>query len=277
MNDKINSARLSTFILVEYYKKLIDLACNFLDESDEFKELIDKINNAIRVENEMYENISLDEINKCLDDIKDIKIADDLIARYYSKLNYQKRIKDGGKVIDDRILLSALISAKISIDLLKILENMINNLETNEKIDENDIYMLKMHHINNKYLYFTSNNFLERYAIEYNFDINKIPAISFRDIEEKFNVSFINNIGIIFTNYVIDSMNEIKNLKSDNKYYLSYKSMMELARVEAILPYLDIKAIKNIEDKYDYKNDTDITIRAIKKKIKKRKEELTQD
>ena len=276
MSDNINSARLSTFILFEYYKKLIDLACNFLDESDEFKELIDKINNAIRVENEMYANMSLDEINKCLDNIPNV-IADDLIARYYSKLNYQKRINDGGKVIDDGILLSAVISAKISIDLLKILENMINNLETNEKIDENDIYMLKMHHINNKYLYFTSNNFLERYAIEYNFDINKIPAISFRDIEEKFNVSFINNIGIIFTNYVIDSMNEIKNLNSDNKYYLSYKSMMELARVEAILPYLDIKAIKNIEDKYDYKNDTDITIRAIKKKIKKRKEELTQD
>lgn len=277
MNDNISSARLATYVLVNDYKQLIDMACNFLDDTDEFRELVSKIDKHVRIENRMYANLTLEEINKCLDEIKDREIDNDLIARYYSKLSYNKKIKEGGIVINDGILLNAVMSEKLSIDLLKNLERMINDLDNNEKLSEHDIYMLKKNHINNKYLYFTSNTALEIYALAYNFDINIMPRIDFKDIEEKFNVNLHDSIRRNYTQYVIDSINDIKNLKSNDKYYLSYKSMTELARVEAVLPYLDEFAIKTIEDNYEFKTDTDITIRTMKKKIRKRKEELNNN
>ena len=274
MNDRITSARLATYIMVQYYNKLIKLANDFLEDSFEYIELVKMIREKVIVENNAYANMTKEDIEICLNEIKNQEINNDLLARYYSKLNYQKRIKDGGKVLDNSVLLSGVISAKISIDLLKKLDTIINNIDNNPNISEEDAYILKLYHITNKFMYFTSNTYLEKYALQYNFNIESMPSIEFSDIEKKYNVRFVDNITSVLANYIIDGINELVNLKSDDEYYRTYKSLTELSRFEVMLPYLNINSIKLIENSYNKENDTDITIRKIKKKIKERKEEL---
>lgn len=273
MSDNINNAILATSILVELYDKLLDLSCSFQEESNEYSELIIRIKHCIKIENEAYEKLSKDELNKCFDEIKGIIIDNDFMARYCGRISYYKKLMDEG-IDNDKGLLSGVISAKLTIDLLKKLNIIILDVYNNPDISDDEKDMILMHHISNKFLFLTSNPFLEEYATNYNFNIDLIPEISFNDIEEEFNVNFMDSVSNTLATYIMDGIHELQVLNNDDKYFVAYKSLMEMARVDASLPYLDLKSIKMIEDNYDYLYDKSIVISNIKRKIRARKEEL---
>lgn len=274
--NNTNTAWLATYILVTNYNKLLELLYTSQEDTPEFKELLDKIKKCVDVENETYSKLSQEFITSTLDSIHEDQELDPYMIRYYNKLVEQKRINRKDPCINN-ILLSDVISTKISIDLLKILEETMKKLEDNDSISERDLAFLRIHHINSKFQYFTSNNFFEQYALEYNFDIDEMPPIDFKEIEQIYGIDFTKTMSKTLADYIIGSMQEIKELKDEDKYYISYKGLLELARVEAMLPYLDIETIKDIESRYEAVIDENITVRQMKKKIKQKKEELNNN
>ena len=65
----------------------------------------------------------------------------------------------------------------------------------------------------------------------------------------------------------------------NDRYLVTYSSLFECARIEALLPYLNIDEVNSILNLYDdskYRYDANGALRKVKKIIQKRKEEFSE-
>ena len=278
MNETLFKISTASLIITSSYNKLISLALADMEESEEYQEYNEKIKKYVSYENELYQSLSEKDINEYDTLMQNISRFDNQVdARIYSRINDIKRIKNNQPVINNNILLSSIISSKLTIDILKNVDHIINNLTENEELDETDITMLNLYKKRYKYHYLTSNYFIEKLSIEHNFELNNIPSYSYEAIEDRFDIRFLDNIQNNFYNYVITSLEELANMHSDNKYVLIYSSIFEIARIESIIEYLDLNSLNKLFrfiNEHKTKYDCNSALRKVRKIIIKKKEEF---
>ena len=279
MQENIIGARAASFISLSYYNRLKNLVLSGMEDTDEYNAIISRLKKYVKVENEQYSLVTKEELDNYFKYLENAEISDSLDGRCYLKLKERKKETYGSLKVGDKILFSSVISSKIYIDVLKDVEEKINSLEENDVMDNEDIEMIKTYHINYMFHYFTSNKFLEQIAINNKFNINNIPRITFEEIEEVYNIKFIDNIQNIIYNYIVESIDELANFETEDKYLLSYISIFEVARVKVMLPYLNKENLEKIMElfktnKYSY--DKNGSLRKVKKLVKKRKEEFSE-
>lgn len=278
MDNNLFNISMASLFITATYEKLLKLEFIDLTDGVEYEDTINNLKRYVDMENEFYHKLTKIDIDTYFNLIKDIhRFNNQVDARIYSRMNDIKRINDGNISIDNNILLSSVISSKLTIDILKNVHNKIKELEDNSEFTVDDVMSLQLYETRFMYHYLTSNYFIERLSLENNFDLNEIPGYSYQDIEKRFNIQFINNIQNNFYNYVIESLNQLTNIKSDDKYLLIYSSIFEIARIEAMLPYLNSDSINKLLatiEEHTIKYDSNSALRKIKKIINKRKEEF---
>lgn len=273
MDDNLLSVRMISMIALSYYEKLINLTNNYMEDSYEYDEIIEKLKEMIMLENKEYNSISIDVINNYFSNLDFNKINTSLEERMFNKLSWRKKVLDGETKTDDMAILSDVIDSKILIDTLKLVNIKINAID-----EDNDMLtVLREYHRNSKYTYLSSNNYLELLSIAYNFDIDKIPSINFSDIEKLYGINFVNSSGKIFYYYIIDGMNYLATINHNDKALEAYLSLMELSRIEVLLKYIDKDMLISIMEVYNkeysiYKDNAALI--NVKRLIRKRKEEF---
>ena len=276
-NETLFKINIASLIISLIYDKIIKYDLIDMGDSLECQEYIDKLSQCIKVEQDLYRHATKEDVSTYFNLIKGIRRFDSTKdSRIYNRMNDKKRMNEKQHMVDT-VLLSSIISSKLIIDVIKGVDYKINNLKTNDEVDNYDIYILKLYNKRMKYHYLGSNDFIESLAIKYNFNINEIPSYDFKAIEDRCGFKFLDAIKSILLNYVMDSIRELADLKIDDKYLLLYTSLFEISRVEAILPYLDEEAIDKVilmYTNYKYSYDSNSALRKVKKIIYKRKEEF---
>ena len=277
MNNTLLNIGLSSLVVTAAYNKLYQMSYMNQEDSEEYKEEITKLKKYIQVENEYYHELTDNDIATYFQLIANKTKFDNVAdARIYSRMNEIKKQKENSPAIAP---LSMTIASKVLIDVLKIVNKRINAIEANDDIDDTDITMLEIHTKRFNYHYLSANSFIEQMALECNFDINEIPTIEYTDIEKQYNVSLVKHIQKEFSDYIIGSLNELANLKSDDKYIRIYLSIFEAARVEAMLPYLNLESLDKVLsyiNTHSTKYDSNGALRKVRKLIIKRKEEFNK-
>ncbi len=279
MQEKIIGVRVASFVTLNYYDHLKNMELMGMTDSSEYANVATRLAKKTKVENMLYDEFTAEEIDKYLLELSEREELDKIEARSYLKLKERKKELTGGLMVGEHTLLSSVISSKLYIDILKDVDAKIASLADNEQIDDDDIETLRTYHINYKYHYLSANKFLEQIAIKHNFNISNLPEFSFSEIEEAYNVKFMNSIQNILYDYVTSAIQELVNYDADDKYLLSYISIFEVARVKVMLPYLAEDKLDKVlelfeENKYSY--DKNGALRKVKKLIKKRKEEFSE-
>ena len=278
MNETLFKISTTSLIIISSYNKLVNLALADMEDTLEYQEYLEKIKKYVNYENELYQSLTKKDINEYDTLMQNISRFDNQVdARIYSRINDIKRIKNNQPVINNNILLSSVISSKLTIDILKNVDHIISNLTENEELDETDITMLNLYNKRYKHHYLASNYFIERLSLEHNFNLDNIPSYSYEDIEDKFNIRFLDNIQNNFYDYVIASLDELANMHSDNKYILIYSSIFEIARIKSIIEYLDLNSLNKLFtliNEHKTKYDCNSALRKVRKIIIKKKEEF---
>ena len=274
MTDTINKARTATLVNDMFYDRLRYLSGEGKEDSQEYKEILAKLKKSVKVENDEYQKLTNEELLTCLIALENNSYHNSSIARHYSKLNHELQIREGNQVLNDN-LLNDVISTKLLIDVLKRLDLKIERITNDMEFSEEDITILNIFHRVHKFSYLFSNNYIESLALEYNFDIYKMPKLFFSDIEMDYNIEFYKNSKPLFLKYATDSIDELLKIDADDEYARAYLTLFELSRIECVINYLDINTTKELQKYVDYHyKDSDI-VKDIKRLIKKRKEELS--
>ena len=275
MNEDLIKIKLAGLFSYYYYHRLKKLSCADQEETDEYLEIIDKLKKVIKAENEVYAGLSERDLRTCSLEIDTYGINNEMDSRKYMKIQFEER-KRKHFVLKNGVLLSDAISSKILIDILKGIEKKIEEFSTNPESVIEDICMLQFYHNIHKYDYLTSNNYIEALALRYDFDISRIPALYFTDIENKFDVEFVKNLQPIFLNYAKESLEELTTIDTDDRYFQTYISLFELMRLNVVLENLNYDTVKQLlgyfNDNYD--DTEDVILASAKSLIKKKKKEF---
>lgn len=251
------------------YEELVCLTICDNEHTLEYIKNIELLNKLIDDETNVYDRLSYVNLVKYFDaiDVNDINNFDSVKSRYYSKLKERKNILEDDYYSDYPFTLNTAISGKILLDALVKLEKRFLNNDNN-----NDMYFdLYSYHKAHKFTLISSNDFLERLALDFDFNLIDIPNISFDVIKRNFN--YEGN----FSKYLKDMLYvmaiEIINttLYSSNKdTYDIYTNMLYMSELEVIISYLDDRYISKLNEYY---NSLDVNKynngKYIKKLIKK--------
>ena len=269
MNNNIISVKIASTIVSCYYKRLMDLAANNLEGTEEQKEIISKLKKAINGENNIYEDLTKEDYDEIIKYYQDHELENSMDARIYLKIrNYQRQNTGHDINIDNGILLSSAITTKLLIDVLKTVNRKIDNLQ------DQDREIIKIYSNIMKYTYLSSNSYIERIALENNFNIEEIPVINFYLIEKVSNVKFMDYAQDLFIEYITDSIEELNNIASEDEYLNKYTEILELSRIEVILPYLNKESLMKLSLYLHNLQINNSSITKVKRIIDKRKEEL---
>lgn len=278
MTNNLFNISVASTIITGYYQKLINLALTYCEDSSEFKDTIEKLKECVRVEHDFYLALDDNDINEYFKHIKNkTSFSNKIDGRIYMRISNIKKIYEGNPVIDGDKLLSSIISSKITIDVLKNVEQKIIEINNTDTMDEEDKAFLSLYSKYYKFHYLSANPFIENLAFDNEFDIAKIPSYSYQDIEDSFKVKFVNNIQGNFYNYIIASLDELANIQSDDKYLLIYTKLFETARIESMLPYLNIDSLNKLIsyiNNHNIKYNSNSALTKVRKLIMKRKEEF---
>ena len=272
MNEKLQKAYLASAIIQSYYMKLSELSYQECEDTEEYVEIIDKLKKATNGEKTIYDEIPEEEIDTAIAHFKENDISNVFEARMYSRLNQSLRKRQNSDLLAE---LANIISSKIIIDVLKKVFLEISKLKLLE-VPEEDVAALLLRNDIYKYNYLTGNDFIEQIALQYKFNILSLPTIKFEEIESSFKTSFVKKSAGLFYSYIVESIEELQEIETEDKYNNIYVTLFEMSRIEVMLPYLNkeylIKLAKYLDSLKDKANN-DI-IKKIKKLIIKRKEEF---
>jgi len=278
MNKYINGYIISIRI-VSLYDKLREYSYNNITDTEEYYTCIEEIKKLIKLENNEYNKLDISLINNYLDNICQEGIDNPYDERYYLKLlNHKKRIVNKENNSEDSIV-SMIIDSKIQIDVLKKINELIYTCNTFNYDEELFLNELISYHEASKYTYLTSNNYLELLSLYSDFNIEKIPTLSFEKIEEEYNLSFIEESQPIFIDSITFSIDNLFKLDDNNNNIEKvYTMLYNFSEIEVFLSYLTLNSLKIISDYYEnnLKNCKGSIARTnIKRLINNRKKDFT--
>ena len=268
MNNNIISIKIASAIVSTYYKMLMNFAANDMENTKEYNDTLYKLKKAINGENNIYEDLTKEDYDELIKYYEDYELENSTDARIYTKVrNYQRLNMPNAVVIDGDILLSSAITTKVLIDVLKLTNNKIDNL------DDYDKDIIKIYSNIMKYTYLSSNCYIENLALKNNYNIEDMPVINFYMIEKVSNVKFMEYAQDLFMQYIKDSIEELNNIDED-EYLNKYTEIFELSRIEVMLPYLNKESLVKLAIFLNNLNINNNEITKVKKLINKRKEEF---
>jgi len=172
-----------------------------------------------------------------------------------------------------------IIDSKFQIDVLKKINELIYTCNTFNYDEELFLNELISYHEASKYTYLTSNNYLELLSLYSDFNIEKIPTLSFEKIEEEYNLSFIEESQPIFIDSITFSIDNLFKLDDNNNNIEKvYTMLYNFSEIEVFLSYLTLNSLKIISDYYEnnLKNCKGSIARTnIKRLINNRKKDFT--
>lgn len=246
-----------TVRICKLYDDLVSMVLADSEFSSEFNNKVLELELLLDDENMAYDR--LDEKNANIyfgrisnDDLLDL---DNVKNRYYFKLKERLSILDGSNNSDYPFSIETAIVGKILLDSIKKIENdIINNLDNK---DVNSIYnLLYSFHRTYKYTLISMNAFLERLAIDFNFDISKIPSISFDRIKINYDCNsnfnkYLDNILLIIAKDIIKVL-----YSNDTSIDVTsiYSNLLSISQLEIITSYLSINVLNKLSeyaDSYD--------------------------
>ena len=271
MVDKLQIIHVTALIIQTYYDKLRSLSIDNLENDPEYDKTVFKLIKCVEGESTLYQELSDKDINSGLNYFNQNGIHSWIEERISSRLKEQKQIRDNPNNQNE---LGRVISSKIMIDVLKKVTSKILSL-TDEGITDEEIDSLLLYNDVHKYHYLTTNSYIESLALSSRFCILALPSLDFHDIEEKYNVSFIEPSTSLAYDYIKASLDELINIKTEDEYFNVYLSLFETTRIEVMLPYLNKEYLNKLSNHLDTLNmSNNLSVRKIKRLIRKQKEEL---
>ena len=291
LNNKIKSCYEITSKVTTKYNELYIIMTEFAYEFiDLYEYFIDDLKILILEEHNIYNKLTLNDINICLELLNKIEYEDSLIgSRFERKIKVLKDTYTSVKITDKDLKLN-LISNTIEFNLFNSLISLIDiemmkRLRT--KIDSinpdnyNDIKFLKLLYKKyNKTLFMQSfeNNLTEIICLSYKMNITKIP-----------NININNLINIIANNFNIDNdidfkpvnltLSKLAEIAIDRLIYIGFENtadiifdnMALITRLEIIIELMDKF---NLEDLLIYcemsTDKNNFNINKIKNTIRKK-------
>ena len=273
MTQKLQSAYIASTIIEKFYDKLREISCLQNEDSSEYTTIINKLKKSVIAEDMIYDELSLEEATTAYNKLNENKTSDPVGVRMRYKLS-QAIIKKQNTSIN--IVLSNMISSKIIIDVLKRVTLKIAKL-SETAVGEGFIDILLLYNDIYKYSYLTSNSYIEKLALEYEYDILSLPDIHFSDVEKKYGILFVKESSNIALNYIEGSIRELLDMRTDDEHLKVYVMILEVSRIEVMLPYLNKESLILLSSYLNNLNitpDNDMVFKKIKKLLNKRKEEL---
>lgn len=223
------------------YEELVCLTICNNEHTDEYFKNMELLKNLIDDETNTYDKLNDTDIVKYFNRIaeEDMSKFDSVKSRYYSKLKERKDLISDDNFSIYPFTLDTAISGKILLDALVKLEKQFLDKDGN-LIQDDIIYELYSYHKAHRFTLISSNDFLERIAIDFDYNILDIPNISFDTIKKNFKCEkefskYLNRtlflIGIEIINTLVKGNN--------NDVYDIYINMLYMCQLEVIIGYLD--------------------------------------
>lgn len=277
MTEELMSARLISKAIMDLYTKLMDLISDNNEDSILYDETIHKIKKAVILEKKAYNKIDLLTI-KTFFDKYDSKSDTPTEKRMYEKLTERMDRLTEKRKLQDGTLFTNVVDSKIIIDSFRIIRKRILSIKDENQEDELFKRLVLYYHIS-KFSLFTTNSYIEDIALECNFNVDKMPNITFEDINKMYNIDSLKiaNDDLCLKVYAILSiLNEINNSDGVLNDYLA---LTELSNIETILNYLEYNEVSKLETLYQtiFSKTTKPQLITAKKLIRNRLKELNKN
>ena len=223
--------------ICKLYEKLVYLELFDENNKQEYIDTVSELGLLIQNETDIYDKLDVFDLNKYYSLIKDNTDEFDVVKnRYFLKLKERIDCLDNIDLVDYPFTLDTAIYGKILLDSLVKIEIQFKNID-----NDNSIYDLYSFHKTYKYTLISSNDFLERLAISFNFDLVNIPLVSFDKIKDNFNCdnSFNSKLNFKLYLFAIDTINNLIN--NDNNLDISnlYSNLLNISHLEVIISYMN--------------------------------------
>ena len=281
ITENLNKAMVVSTIIAGYYEKLIRFTVLEEEDSDEYNEYIKLIQKAKKEENKLYQNLShkelIDYINS--NDFKNSVYNSQTIAQVRI---CKKLIEIGSKVLNNEAIdrnipsLSEIIDNAILLEALKKVNRQIESLEDYDIDDPEVLMKLKAHNKVCKYGQLMPDNYMEELALNYNFNIEKIPLTPLDKIKKEETKDIAHLMMPLLYVKFFKELNILENINYNDPTLNTYHAYVILSKIEIILNNLDKKTLEKITNKFerDHKNTTNETIEYTKSLLRKRKENI---
>lgn len=280
--DKLSMLILYNKSMLEYYRLITEYElenekkkCNYTDIGNKMKEIIAK-------EDKIYNNLNVKELNEMLGFVfhgigspnerqRMIgHLADALQKKLMSNITF---ISDDSSVNEGNYL--SMLDSKIDIDSLTQIDMM---LETTDGIDNDSYKELRKYWTLSKFIRLSRNSYIEKLAIEKDFDVYRIETITFDKIKENLSEEAISSIE---QKYIMAIQGELESLSTLDKVNVNplvrtYTAMTALVNIEIRLDFLGIEALTRLKTYYidKYNNCKNEQMEYAKEIIRKKEEEL---
>jgi len=259
--------------IMSIYTILTNLSVDDILTEDTFNSYIDKLKVLVPIECEEYDKLGDDELLEWYEALSDIKEKTPVERRIFTRLSETFAKREGNR-IHNGVLLSAAIDAKIAIDIFHNLLKEFSRLFNENIIDIAEYSNLVSTYNSFRYGYFSINSYLELMCINSYFDLSKIKEISFKDLENRYQIHFTDNLQNTFYNFIISAINDLKNLDYRAKYLSSFTALVDMSRVNVALPYLNQESLKRLTEFLEsplFTNEENEAILKIKRLVNKRR------
>lgn len=276
MPEEIKRVILLSGEITMNYVRLSELIIDNKTDTEEFDETLKRIKEILDEEEETYSKINLDTIEgyfKVYSALDDTPIENRVLER----LSERKNVILDVPRINDYTTIGSVLGSKIMIDTIKLMEERINSLEKENCTDEG-VKLLRIYHKSAMFAHLTYNTYIEKRSLEYNFDIESIPSISFEEINNQFDTSIPNNIQNTIIRHILEDIMSLNDLNQNlpDRIMATYLALFELSRIETMLEYLNKKSLNTIYNIFQtqFTNSKTEPMLMAKELIRKRKEKI---
>jgi len=259
------------------YQKLMSMVFNKQENTNEYLECVDEIKTLIEDETETYDRldvIELDEYFKRISE-EDTSNFDEVKSRYYLKLKERIDLLENDSLYEYPFTLNTAIFGKILLESLLNVELQFKDM--NKRNNNGSISSLYSFHKTYKYTLISSNDFLERLAVDFNFNLDSIPKISFDKIKDNFDCdnTFYNYLNKTLYLMAIDTINTLIRDNVNIGVSHLYSEVLFISQLKVICSYIDYNAYKKLVEYCKMKNINEhingkyISSALVKKKVKR--------
>ena len=236
--------------ICKIYEKIIYLELIEESNTKEYFEYVNELKNSIEDETKTYDKLDIIELDRYYKRVteEDITKFDAVKSRYHSKLKERIELLDSSILDEYPFTLDTAIYGKILMDALVNVEKQFKELEKNNELINNPAVDLYSFHKTYKYTIIASNDFLERIAVNFKFNLSKMPNISFEKIRNNFEYdnTFYNKLNQNLYLIAIDTINTIINSKINFDVGHLYSNLLFISQLEVIISYLDKKSLQRL-------------------------------
>lgn len=268
LNDNMRECySISGYVVVKYYELYEIMMNNSIEDSSIYETYVNDILELVIKEYEMYRKLSLDDVNMCLNLIKNVDCDSLMIdARFKHKLEMLKKIYEGHKIDFDELKLYCIVK-NIEVPLLEVLYSLIDievMKKLRKKIDVitsnnySDLLFIKTLNKRFNLVLFNqtySNNLTEMVNLSYNMDVLNVPTIDINILIEKINNMFqisndscFNPVDMTLIEIARITIDRLVEVNFENNPKIVFDNLLFITRLEVLISYMNIDCLLSLLD-----------------------------